>query len=281
MNKQNKPELNDIERQEPYVEYYNRKPANVPPKVISDIQSSPCPGENSLLFEKINDLLNPGYLSLENGFCHMPDGSVFVAVLTEMPKVTGDMLDWWFWWHPINALRYKVWYPEAHYGTSLDIDIDEYSKRKGLYAKRYWNTTNYPVEDIGTGRETLSIKFIPPADFGFDETRFSEANVSTAICGIVGSVSKKLTQHTYMCHFVRKKGNGVEMRSRFWVGHTVLKSGFSEESIINRLINTKVAKKLLLPKKVGFALAMHCAQEYNNLAEILPELYEKYKEHSA
>ena len=33
----------------------------------------------------------------------MPDGSVFVAVLTEMPKVTGDMLDWWFWWHPINC----------------------------------------------------------------------------------------------------------------------------------------------------------------------------------
>jgi len=80
-----------------------------------------------------------------------------------------------------------------------------------------------------------------------------------------------------MCHFVRRKESGVEMRSRFWIGHTVLRSGVSEKSIINRLINTKTAKKLLLPKKVGFALAMHCAQEYNNLAEILPELYETYK----
>ena len=174
-----------------------------------------------------------------------------------------------------------MWYPEAHFGISLDIDIDEYRKRKGPYPKRYWNTINYPVEDIGTGREILSIKFISPADFGFDETRFNEASVATAICGVVGSVSKKLSQHTYMCHFVRKKGTGVEMRSRFWVGHTVLKSGFPQESILNRIINAKAVKKMLLPKKIGFALAMHCAQEYNNLAEILPELYDKYKEHSA
>ena len=105
MNKQNRPELNDFERDQPYVEYYNRKPASVPQQVINDIQNGPYPSEKSLSFEHINDLLNPGYLSLENGFCHMPDGSFFVAVLTEMPKVTGDMVDWWFWWHPINALR--------------------------------------------------------------------------------------------------------------------------------------------------------------------------------
>lgn len=79
-----------------------------------------------------------------------------------------------------------------------------------------------------------------------------------------------------MCHFIRKKNKGVEMRSRFWIGHTVLIAGVPEKSIMNRLINTKMAKKLLLPKKVGFAMAMHCAQEYNNLAEILPDLYKDY-----
>jgi hypothetical protein len=58
----------------------------------------------------------------------------------------------------------------------------------------------------------------------------------------------------------------------------VLKYGVSDKSIINRLINTKFARKILLPKKVGFCMAMHCAQEYNNLAKILPELYETYSE---
>jgi len=277
--KQSRPKLNDAEKKESYSDYFSRKPAEVPSTIIRDIQNGPYPEEVALSFNKINDLLNPGYLSLENGYCKMSDGSVFVAVLTEMPKVTGEMLDWWFWWHPINSLRYKVWYPESHFGTSLDADIDDdYMRRKGPYAERYWHTTNYPEEDIGTGKETLSIKFVPPDTFGFDSSRFDEANVATVICGIVGSVGKKIKQHTYMCHFVRKKKSGVEMRSRFWIGHTVLKSGISEKSIITRLINTKAAKKLLLPKKVGFALAMHCAQEYNNLAEILPELYEAYED---
>ncbi len=276
-----KVELNDAEKQEPYAEYYTRKPARIPPKVFDDIKKSPYPVEDALLFENINDLLNPGYLSVENGYCHMPDGSVYVAVRTEMPKVTGEMLDWWFWWHPINSLRYKIWYPETHFGTTLNVDLGAYKNRKGPYRERYWNTINYPVEDIGVGRDTLSINFVPPADFGFDVPRFEEANVATVICAKVGSVTKKLRQHTCMCHFVRKKKKGVEMRSRFWIGHTVLKAGVPDGSIINKLINKKIVKKLLLPKNVGSAMAMHCAQEYNNLAAILPELYNKYEEHNA
>lgn len=275
--KYSRPELNDADKREPYAGYFHREPAAIPSSVISDIQNSPYPREFALPFEKINDLLNPGYLSMENGYSIMQDNSVFVAVRTEMPDVTGDMLDWWFWWHSLNPLRYKIWYPECHFGISIAADRDEYSGRKGPYAERYRNTTNYPVEDIGIGKETLSIKFVPPSDFGFDTSRFDEANVATVICGIVGSVSKKIKQHTVMCHFVRKKDNGVEMRSRFWIGYKVLLAGLSEKSALNRLINTKTAKKLFLPKNVGFAMAMHCAQEYYHLAKILPELYETYK----
>ncbi len=227
--------------------------------------------------KKRNDLLNPGYSSLENGYCKMSDGSVYVAVLTKMPNVTGEMLDWWFWWHPMDPLRYKIWYPEAHFSTTLNVDPDAYANRKGPYRERYWNTTNYPVEDVGIGEETLSIKFVSPSDFGFDVSRFDEANVVTVICAIVGSVNKKLSQHTYMCHFVRKTETGVEMRSRFWIGHTILRSGLSEQSLLNRVINAKAIKKLLLPKNVGLAMAMHCTQEYIYLSAILPELYNTYK----
>ena len=277
MNGQGTPELNDAEKQEPYAKYYQHNSAGVPPGVISAMKAGLHPSKDALRFERINDLLNPGYLPVENGYCHMPDGSIFVAVLTDMPKVTGEMLDWWFWWHPMNSLRYKVWYPEAHFSHTTDVDMDIYKRRSGVYRERYWNTTNYPVEDIGVGKETLSIRFVPPSDFGFDESRFDEANVATAICGIVGSVTRKLPQLAYMSHLVRKKVTGVEMRSRFWIGHTILKSGVSEKSIINRLINKRMVKKLLLPRNVGFAMAMHCTQEYHNLAEILPELYGSYE----
>jgi hypothetical protein len=273
---QHRPNFTEREIQEPYVELYNRRQATIPSKVIDDILNSPYSEKDALLLENINDLMNPGYLPLETGYCNMSDGSVFVAVLTEMPRVTGDMLDWWFWWHPINSLRYKIWYPDTHFGTKLDVDLDEYKARKGPYNQRYLNTTNYPIEDIGIGTDTLSIRFVPPQNFGFDISRFETADVATAICGIVGSVSKKIRQHTYMCHFVRKKDMSVEVRSRFWIGHTVIKNSVSDKSIINRLLNTKFARKILLPKKVGFCMAMHCAQEYNNLAKILPELYETY-----
>ena len=154
--KRMKIELSDTEKKEPYANYYYRKNAMIPPDIINDIQNSPYPFENALQYEKINDLLNPGYLSLENGFCCMPDGSVFVAILTEMTEVTGEMLDWWFWWHPINPLRYKIWYPETHFDTTVDVDLDEYKSRDGPYNKRYWNITNYPIEDIGIGYEGLS-----------------------------------------------------------------------------------------------------------------------------
>jgi hypothetical protein len=25
-----------------------------------------------------------------------------------MQGVTGEMLDWWFWWHALESLRYKI-----------------------------------------------------------------------------------------------------------------------------------------------------------------------------
>lgn len=79
-----------------------------------------------------------------------------------------------------------------------------------------------------------------------------------------------------LCHFVRKLGAGVEMRSRFWIGKKILVYGDNEKSPVNRLANTKLIRKIAVPKNIGRAMAMHCAQEYNNLAQILPELYEVY-----
>lgn len=134
-----RPKLHDAEKQEPYAGYYYHNSAQVPAPVIDEIKKSPYPCEHALLFNNINDLLNPEYLPLENGYCRMDDGGVFVAVLTQMPKVTGEMLDWWFWWHPMNSLRYRIWYPQAHFAATLDADPDEYRNRTGPYRQRYWH----------------------------------------------------------------------------------------------------------------------------------------------
>lgn len=269
------PPLTADERTKPYADYYYRQPAPIPEDVKSALATGPIDPSEALTFENINDLLKPGYHSKETGYCFMPDGSAYVAVLTPMPGVTGDMIDWWFSWHAQEDLRYKIWFPGAHAGTS--VKNPERLKNKALSLRERYYTTHYPIENVGIGQETLSIKFMPPEEFGFETTHFKAADVSTAICTRVGSESKK-ADHTDMCHFVRQIKAGVEMRSRFWIGRRLKVRMFSDQSSVNRLANTRLIRNIVIPRKTPYQMALHCTQEYNNLAQILPDLYREYGE---
>ncbi|MBN2160626.1 MAG: hydrolase [Spirochaetes bacterium] len=268
------PDLSDDEKSRPYARYYYREPARVADDVLSAIESGPIDPADALPFERKNGLLDPGYHAKETGYCFLPDGSCYVAVLTRMPGVTGEMLDWWFSWHALENLRYKIWYPGSHTG----IGVKERARLEDAsipFRERYWNTTHYPAEDIGIGTDVLSITFVPPMEFGFDTARFKEARVATAICTRVGSVTKR-AEHTDMCHLVREAGAGVEMRSRFLIGRKMKVKMFSEQSPVNRIVNTKFMRKIFIPPETPQEMARHCAQEYSNLAEILPELFNDY-----
>jgi len=266
-------ELTESEKQTPYADYYYRASAAIPEAVLENIQHKTYTHQQALPFENINDLLLPGYLPMENGYCRMPDGSFFVAVRTEFPNATDKMFDWWFDWHAKEPFRYRIWYPECHFDLSVKVTEPSDSNQPA-----YWYATHYPVEDVGLGKEKLSIHFVPPADFGFDVPRFSEANVVTAICGFVGSVDKHLKQHAYMCHLVRRFSGGFEMRSRFWIGRDIRLNPFIGSAIVEKLVNTRIGRMLSLSSKTGLAMALHCAQEYNNLSKILPELYAVYEQ---
>ncbi|MBN1653395.1 MAG: hydrolase [Deltaproteobacteria bacterium] len=264
-------DLTAEEKTRPYARYFYKKLAPVPEETMRAIQAGPMNPRDALAFERLNDLLDPGYHAVETGYCRMPDNSCYVAVLTMMPEVTAEMIDWWFWWHALESLRYKIWYPGSHAGVS--VENREQLENPLLSAReRYWNNTQYPVEDVGIGPEIFSITFIPPEDIGFDVSRFVEAHVATAICAVVGSVTKKV-RHTRMCHLVRRTSNGVEMRSRFWIGGNIKLDMFSQKSVVNRVANTKLIRKLTIPNATPYQMALHCAREYSNLAEILPELY--------
>jgi hypothetical protein len=264
-------ELTQSEELLPYANYYHRPSAVIPESVLENIKHKTYSPEQALRFAHINDLLLPGYLPMENGYCRMSDGSFFVAVRTEFPNATDGIFDWWFEWHSQEPFRYRIWYPECHFDTSVKV-----IQSPSLNQPAYWHTIHYPVEDIGLGKETLSIHFVPPSKFGFDVSRFCESNIVTVICGVVGSIERHLKQHTYMCHLVRRFSGGYEMRSRFWIGNSIQPENFIGSLLIKRLANIALIKKLLLPEKTGLAMALHCAQEYNNLAQILPELYRLY-----
>ena len=97
--------------------------------------------------------------------------------------------------------------------------------------------------------------------------------MATAICAYVGSAE---INKIAMLHFVRNTDNGVEMRSRFWPGAAIRIKELPEDSLVNKTLNTAELRSELIPPGIEKALAFHCAKEYNHLATILPELYEKY-----
>jgi phloretin hydrolase len=268
------PGLTPEERALPYSGYYYMKPAPVPEKTLDRLSRGPMHPGDALPFERINELLEPGYAVEETGYCIMPDGTGYAAMLTPMPGVTGAMLDWWFAWHPLEDLRYRIWYPGAHIANRAEFP-GRLVQKSLPFKERYMNNTNYPVEDIGTGIEELSIRFVPPEEFNFATACFERARVATVLCAIVGWPARKL-QHTRMVHFVRNTANGVEMRSRFWIGYRIRWTGSGADSILNRALNTRTLKGLLIKMNVARSMAYHCAQEYANLASILPPLYERF-----
>ena len=100
--------------------------------------------------EDRNDLLNPGYLKEEVGYCITPEGAPYVAMLTKMPGVTAEMFDWWFAWHPLEHLRYKIWDPDDHFG----VELSEKDRKRLLdesipVRERNWGCTHYTNEQVG------------------------------------------------------------------------------------------------------------------------------------
>ena len=217
----------------------------------------------------INQLFKNGYLTCENGFHQFNDGSTYVAVLTQMPNVTIEMIDWWFWWHAAETVRYQIWYPEMHFDISADFQ-GHYDNETKSYRERLHLSQHLVTEDIGVGQDKILIDFIPPTQFGFKKEQLS--NEVTIICARVGSPNKGVWG-TEMCHFVRKVKKGVEMRSRFWIGNKIER--MKGLTFLNGLLNQPFVKRILLPKALGSKMFHHCSQEYHNLAALLPQLYQE------
>ena len=72
------------------------------------LSQGPMDPAKALPYERINDLLDPGYHEVETGYCILENGAGYVAVNNVFPGCTVDMMKWWFAWHaagPGPALR--------------------------------------------------------------------------------------------------------------------------------------------------------------------------------
>lgn len=212
----------------------------------------------ALLPHELDRLLDPTPIEHETGWCSLPDGVAYAAVRTEMPGVTGEMVDWWFDWHQCESIRYRIWFPGAHDSISWKPPAEP-------GAKAFWGAVHYPVEDVGLGMDKLWIDFRRPTELGFSTDALEDPNVATIVGGFVGD-RKRRVQHTLMCHVFLRANDGLVQRSRFWIGAAIRPA----------IANHKFVRRLTVPRNAPEAMAAHCAAEYANLATLLTELYPRY-----
>lgn len=248
--------LTEQEENHPLAKYYDDR-ARIPTETLENMVYKS--NDEAVSFENINDILG-AESGFEDGFTVLEDGTGYVAVNTQFPGSSIEMLDWWFDWVGYEAIRYKIWYPGAHSqalyedvphteGTPYSISayIEENPEGK----------VKHTIEAIVEGGElsNLYITFVDPEKFGIDTSLLGDDQ--WALCGEVKNGSIETVK---MVHFLRVTDDGVEMRSRFWMGQ-------DQNGLIKKIASTEESLEDMF---------YHCAKEYNQLASFLPEVYDTY-----
>ncbi len=267
INNMSRRELTADKKKQPYSKYYYKDMAKIPEEDLALFNAGPVDPAKALPIEDCARLLDDGYLPTETGYCVMPDGSGFAATKVFMPGVTTEMIDWWFNWHPLEGLRYAIWCPVAHEGISAKTP-DAHLDSSGVpLHERNIGKVHYPIEGFDlAGAQTIEIAFFSPEKLGITKEQLDASSMSTFEIATCTNVKPRMPINIFF-HAVREVPGGIEYRSRYWLNHT--------------LENDKpVQTKFPLPgKKIILSMArcncIHSLTEYNNLASILPSLYEE------
>jgi len=235
--------------------------------------SAPMDVRHVLPPEHADALVEKGYHAVENGYCELPNGSAYVASKVALPGVTGEMYSWWFWWHAVESARYTLWYPHNHVGVKPQTP--ELLARPGLtHAQRYINTTHHVDEYIGPDFLRVAIRFVDPSELGIDTSRFAQAGIVGHACARVGLLGSGVEAVT-MIHLARETDDGIEQRSRYWIGHDPRLATPLGRVPLERIASNKLRRKLA-GARVGYEQLLHDQIEFTHLATFLPELYAEF-----
>jgi phloretin hydrolase len=263
-------ELTPEERAKPYAKYYDMELGGADPELLKllerDAQIDPS---QALMPEDINDLLEPGNFDVETGWGMLDNGAGYIAVRHLMPGITVEMVEWWFAWHGLEPLRYKIWYPPCH----LDIAVEDVARRKILdptlpNTAKFRHVIHHVTENVGMGVEHVDIHFLRPEEMGFDMSRFKAPAVGTMVGGFGFSVIEHQPPGVppapaIMCHFIREVDGGIEWRTRFWMGYTIL----------DGKPVCLLPPGVRIPEEAPYGLANHNVHEYGRFKALLPLIY--------
>jgi len=261
-------------RGKPYAHYFDPK-MYLREEVLPALQAPMDPRHAiSTSPADLNSLLASGHHAVETGYCGLPDGSAYTASLTHFPGCTPEMLGWWMWWHSVEAERYTLWYPWCHVSVKRD-DLAEALAPGLSHEQRFIGSTHVIREFIGAECMDILIRFVDPAELGFDTARFAEAGIKGHACGHVYFQRPRLRVAT-MVHLVRDTEDGFELRSRYWMADRVSLQLGPVSIPLDGAARLTGAKHRLAGARLGYEQLLHDQTEFTHLAGFLAAIYREF-----
>lgn len=233
-------ELTERERALPHARYYSQLPAPLPEEYLAALKE---PMDASCAFG-LKDygkfMNNRGHCAVENGYCVLPDGVTYAAVLLRQEGRTDEIVDHYNrYFAPEESLFYKLWHPKAH----------------------YLHYTDGALEDFGFGRVNMRfVAAVEPEDLGI---RREEIEKNDPACIFIGGTStvgyrldapgpRKLERNTIVFYY-RQTDYGREVRVRLWYGAGIEQGEYHRTPLAQEEA-MDIARKTML----------HVMEEYTN-----------------
>lgn len=265
--------LTEEEKKSPIAKYYKETLAVPNPKLMQILAQGSMDPALAITPDQIEKMYEPGYMEGETGYCILPNGAGYVAVNNVFPGCTIEMMQWWMAWHPLEQIRYRIWNPVCHPTVAIaDCDRDYILDPNVPLGKKSQNVVHFVIEDIGGGPQNILIHFLDHGKMnGIDDEKLAATHQT--LFGGYGIVSDATTKKgvlnkapAIMMHFCRETEEGVEFRTRFWVGYRWNKG----------IPMCVLPHGVKVPEVVPMGLAFHNVEEYSHLASILPDVYREF-----
>jgi hypothetical protein len=263
----------ELIRGKPYERYFNGD-LKIRGEALPALARPMSPAD-ALAPSHVNALLDAGHHAVENGFCELADGSAYVASRVQFPRATGEMYAWWFWWHSVEAARYTLWYPYNHI-SARPVDREVLTAPGLTHEERYIGNTHRVDEYIGSELVRIAIEFVEPSALGFDERRLAAAGIVGHACARVRLRGRPAIEAVTMVHLARRTSDGIEQRSRYWIGHDVkLRAGGTWFSVDG--IGTALGlKRRMAGERVAYEQLLHDQIEFTHLSSFLPDIWNEF-----
>ncbi|MCI8991129.1 MAG: hypothetical protein HFG80_00140 [Eubacterium sp.] len=261
--------VTEQDKMKSYYKYFNRELEDISAEKKKILEHPMLPEGTGLELSERNKIFDDGYLPDEIGVSRLKSGGYCFANQNFIPGGTGEMLQWWFAWHPLDNLRYRIWDPRDHY----EVGISEETRKKLMdpdipLIEKCQNVKHSNRETVLLGTDPISVvlTFMKPSDMGWDESKIGTEKCSFFVCGNVVKPEGGGWPIVIM-HSARDVKGGCEHRSRIWVGYQI-KDG--KEVCV-------APEHFEIPIEGIRNQLQHHFFEFINLAAILPQIYEEEK----